>query len=46
MASMILEYQTKTDSHRIAESVKWFEDIKDRYEISKTKYIFLEFVFR
>jgi hypothetical protein len=46
MASMILEYQTKTDSHRIAESVKWFEDIEDRYEINKTKYIYLEVILR
>lgn len=31
MASMILGYQGKTDSPRIAESVKWFEDIEDHY---------------
>ena len=43
---MILEYKTKTDSHRIAESVKWFEDIEDRYEINKTKYIYLEVILR
>lgn len=43
---MILEYQTKTDSHRIAESVKWFEDIEDRYEINKTKYLYLEVILR